>query len=301
MSVKLTPLTALAVALGALGLAQAGRLAFDATNAFAAGDAPAPAPAPAAKAAAPAAAAPAEGPPMCLPVDLAKEAGISAAEFRLLQSLQERRQTLDARERDIVTRENVIKAADMRVQERMASLKQVEAGIQRLLGQLDEAESQRIASLVKVYEKMKPKDAAEVFEGLDDDVLLKIASRMKEQPLSLILAKVEPTRARRITAMLAAMDAPPAPAARPPVAAPPPARPPAKGETKAAAATPPAPGARPGAAPPAANPAPPGAGPAAPKAPEAKGPTPPAAPKSAARPASGQAPADPPASQPKAG
>ncbi|NJR13370.1 MAG: hypothetical protein HC779_02765 [Phyllobacteriaceae bacterium] len=149
MSMKIRPLTAIAFALGILGLAQAGRLAFDATNAFAAGEAT--------KAATPDAQANANGenagPPMCLPVDLAKEAGISAAEFRLLQSLQERRQTLDARERDIVTRENLLKATDGRIGERMNALKGVEGNIQKLLGQVDELEAQRLAGLVSVYEK----------------------------------------------------------------------------------------------------------------------------------------------------
>jgi len=191
MKFKLRPLTALALGLGVVGLAQVGRVAFDATNAMAAGEpakkeaaAPADAAAPAGGAAAPKA-----GPPMCLPVDLAKEAGISAAEFRLLQTLQERRQTLDTRERDIVTRENLLANTDAKIQERMNALKAVEGNLQKLLGQVDDLESQRITSLVRVYEKMKPKDDAAVWEGLDTEVLLKIAQKMKEQPLSLILAR----------------------------------------------------------------------------------------------------------------
>ena len=169
MSFKLRPLTALALGLGVVGLAQVGRVAFDATNAMAAGEAPKKEAAAPADAGAPAAgaAAPKAGPPMCLPVDLAKEAGISAAEFRLLQTLQERRQTLDTRERDIVTRENLLATTDAKIQERMSALKAVEGNLQKLLGQVDDLESQRITSLVRVYEKMKPKDAAAVWEGLD--------------------------------------------------------------------------------------------------------------------------------------
>jgi flagellar motility protein MotE (MotC chaperone) len=296
MSLKIRPLAGIAIALGALGLAQAGRVAFDASNALAAGETP--------KAEAKVAATtntktgPAEGPPMCLPVDLAKEAGISAAEFRLLQSLQERRQTLDARERDIVTRENVLKTADGRIGERMAALKAVEGNIQKLLGQVDDEEAARLASLVAVYEKMKAKDAARIMEGLETEVLIKIAQRMKTQPMALILANMSGERARMVTQRLAEIDSPdmspmtntpapslptPAPAAPPPVAkagqqAPNNAAP--KAGTAANAPTP-------------TNGATAGAGPVPPTTPQAKAPSPPNAPQPKARAASGQAPADP--------
>jgi len=319
MSFKLRPLTALAVGLGVVGLAQVGRVAFDATNAMAAGEAPkkeAAAPAAPAEGAA-AAAGPKAGPPMCLPVDLAKEAGISAAEFRLLQTLQERRQTLDTRERDIVTRENLLATTDAKIQERMSALKAVEGNLQKLLGQVDDLESQRITSLVRVYEKMKPKDAAAVWEGLDTEVLLKIAQKMKEQSLSLILAKMSPERAREVTRRLAEIDAPTLPVM---AASPPPAP-----QNAAAPATPPAAKAPPAKAPgqqaalnnqakggpapkgsAAANAAldakgtgPAGAGPTAPRAPTPKAPNNPSTPQPAAKAATGQAPADP-AQRPKA-
>jgi flagellar motility protein MotE (MotC chaperone) len=278
--------------------------------------APADAGAPAAGAAAPKA-----GPPMCLPVDLAKEAGISAAEFRLLQTLQERRQTLDARERDIVTRENLLATTDTKIQERMTALKAVEGNLQKLLGQVDDLESQRITSLVRVYEKMKPKDAASVWEGLDTEVLLKIAQKMKEQPLSLILAKMSPERAREVTRRLAEIDAPTLPV----MAGSPPVSPQNVAAPAAAPATPPASKAPPAKAPgqqaalnnqakggpapkgsAAANAAldakgtgPAGAGPTAPRAPTPKAPNNPSTPQPAAKAASGQAPADP-AQRPKA-
>lgn len=323
MKFKLRPLTALALGLGVVGLAQVGRVAFDATNAFAAGEpAKKEAAAPAAPAeSANAANAPKAGPPMCLPVDLAKEAGISAAEFRLLQTLQERRQTLDTRERDIVTRENLLATTDAKIQERMAALKAVEGNLQKLLGQVDDLESQRITSLVRVYEKMKPKDAAAVWEGLDTEVLLKIAQKMKEQPLSLILAKMSPERAREVTRRLAEIDAPALPvmAGNPPApqttaapaAAPAPKAPAAKAPAgkapgqQAAVTNPPKGGPAPkGSA--AANAAldakgagPAGAGPTTPRAPNPKAPSNPSTPQPAAKAATGQAPADP-AQRPKA-
>jgi flagellar motility protein MotE (MotC chaperone) len=298
MSFKIRPLAGIAIALGALGLAQVGRVAFDASNAFAAGEAPK-----AEAKAAPATAAsdgPAVGPPMCLPVDLAKEAGISAAEFRLLQSLQERRQTLDARERDIVTRENVLKATDGRIGERMTALKAVEGNIQKLLGQVDDEEAARLASLVAVYEKMKAKDAARIMEGLETEVLIKIAQRMKTQPMALILANMSGERARMVTQRLAEIDSPDlspmtnSPAPNLPTPAPTAPTPAAPTKTGQQAATNAAPKAGPPATPPTpTNGATAGAGPVPPTTPLAKAPNPPNAPQPKARAASGLAPADP--------
>ncbi len=210
---KIRPLTALALALVGFGGFQISKTVFNSTNAFAEEKAKED---PANKegehggegAAAPneTMAAEATPPPMCLPVDLAKEAGISAGEFRLLENLQERRQTLDERERDIITREGVLKTAEGIVQAKIDELKSVEGNIQKLLGQVDEMEAQRIAGLVRVYEKMKPKDAARVLEGLSDEVVVTIASKMKDQTLALILAKMDGKRAREITAKLAQID-----------------------------------------------------------------------------------------------
>lgn len=314
MSWKPRLLAAVGIGLGALGLVQAGRLALDATNAFAAGEEAkeeakgdaAAAPGAGDAAAAGTETAAAEGPPMCIPVDLAREAGISAAEFRLLQSLQERRQALDARERDIVTREGVLKTADDRITERMAALREAEASIQRLLGQMDEAETARITQLVSTYEKMRPRDAARVLEGLDDETLRKIVIRMKPTVLGAILAQMPAQRAREVTVMLAEVEAPdlsalsraPAAAAPPPAAARPAGAAARPGETRTASApAAPAAGAAAGAAGQGAAARPPaqsGAGPTPPTAPTARTPTAPTAPQPTARAASGQAPADPP-------
>lgn len=208
---KIRPLTALAFVLLGFGGFQISKTVFDTKNAFAeengaekTKESAQESEKPPEESAAPVAEI--TPPPMCLPVDLAKEAGISAGEFRLLENLQERRQVLDSRERDIITREGILKTAEAIVQAKIDNLKEVEGNIQKLLGQVDEMEAQRIAGLVRVYEKMKPKDAARVLEGLSDEVVVTIASKMKDQTLALILAKMDAKRAREITAKLAQID-----------------------------------------------------------------------------------------------
>lgn len=224
---KFRPLNTIAILLAAFGAIEAGRLGLKATQAFAEGNEHEQAAEEGAKheAGGEGEAVTAEAKAnTCVPVDLAKEKGISAAEFNLLTNLQDRRIELDARENDILTREGILKTAEAIVQAKIDNLHQVEGNIQKLLGQVDEMEAQRIAGLVRVYEKMKPKDAALVMQGLSDETVIAIASKMKDQSLALILAKMDTVRARQITSMLAqiddnqiqsAMNPPPAPSAAP--------------------------------------------------------------------------------------
>ena len=72
-----------------------------------------------------------------------------------------------------------------------------------LLGRLDEEQERRVNSLVDVYQRMRAKDAAEVFDGLDDDVLVQVASRMRQANLAEVMGRMSPDRARALTQMLA--------------------------------------------------------------------------------------------------
>jgi flagellar motility protein MotE (MotC chaperone) len=62
---------------------------------------------------------------------------------------------------------------------------------------------------------MKPKEAAEIFNKLEMDVLLGVAQRMKEGKVAPILASMQPDKARMLTQILAVQgQAPSAPAVR---------------------------------------------------------------------------------------
>lgn len=145
----------------------------------------------------------------CAPLTLAEMAGLSAAEVQVLQALGERRQTLEARGEQLATQDALMVAAEQRLNERLAELRQLETTVNELLGRLDEEQERRIAGLVDVYQRMRAKDAAEVFDGLDDDVLVQVASRMRQANLAEVMGRMNPDRARRLTQMLADQARPP--------------------------------------------------------------------------------------------
>lgn len=110
---------------------------------------------------------------------------------------------LDTKEKNLNTREALLKAAEKELEQKYKELSQLRGEIEELLGKQSEEEEARIKSLVKVYEGMKPKDAARIFDTLDLDILMAVMGQMSERKMSPILAAMDPERARTITIMLA--------------------------------------------------------------------------------------------------
>lgn len=146
----------------------------------------------------------------------AEEMGLSSQEIVVLRSLQSRRETLDQRESGIATREAAAAAAEARLQEQITQLKSVETQVQGLLAQMDAKRDERMAALVKTYESMKPKDAANIFNSMDEGILVDLAKTMKPATLAAILSSMKADRAQALTRLLANLAKPPANLTTPP-------------------------------------------------------------------------------------
>ena len=125
------------------------------------------------------------------------------AELELLQGLSARREELDKRTRELDLRESLLQAAEKRVAESLAEIKKVEERVTIAVKQREEERDKQLKSLVRVYETMKPPQAARIFEGLEMAILLGVVERMKEPKLALILAAMDPTKAKELTVELA--------------------------------------------------------------------------------------------------
>jgi len=123
--------------------------------------------------------------------------------MEMFDDLSARRQMLDKREKEMMTREALLRAAEQEIDRKYQELSGLRGEIENLLEQQSSEEKARIASLVKIYEGMKPKDAARIFDTLDLDILVAVMSEMSERKLSPVLAAMNPERARTITIMLA--------------------------------------------------------------------------------------------------
>ena len=164
------------------------------------------APKPAAKATAaakPESAAPASAPKPNAPPQPATEPPVSDAERALLSDLRARRVTLDERATALDTREAVVAAAERRLSERLEQLSTLQGKLEQLDQTRRERDEANWRSMVKTYETMRPRDAAAIFNELDQPVLLQVLDRMKEAKAAAILAAMQPERARVATTELA--------------------------------------------------------------------------------------------------
>ena len=142
---------------------------------------------------------------VCAPTaaELAREAGLSPAELQVLQSLGTRRGQLDQREQQLDVQLALMAAAEAKVDAKLKALNGLKADINGLLKQADAKEDAEVDRLVKVFEAMKPKDAAPRIVLLDDSVRLPIAAKMKERALSAVLANMPAPEAKKLTEALA--------------------------------------------------------------------------------------------------
>ena len=128
---------------------------------------------------------------------------ISDSERAVLLELRQRRQELEAREQAQGAREAVLAATNKKLSERVEELKTLQARLEALEAGRRERDEVSWRGLVKVYETMKPRDAATIMNELDLPVLLAVIDRMKETKAAPILAAMQPDRARQVTAELA--------------------------------------------------------------------------------------------------
>jgi flagellar motility protein MotE (MotC chaperone) len=143
--------------------------------------------------------------PVMPSMPVAPAPAVGAGERTVLLELRRRRDELDARETMVNAREATLAAAELRLGARVGELQT----LQKKLEDLEQAREQRDDAswqgLVKLYETMKPRDAAAIFNDLDMPVLLSVVDRMKDAKAATVLAAMQPDKAREVTTKLATL------------------------------------------------------------------------------------------------
>ena len=75
--------------------------------------------------------------------------------------------------------------------------------LDKVLALYNQQEDAKIRSLVKIYENMKPADAARIFDELDLPIMLEVVDKMSERKAAPILANMNPLKAKELTVELA--------------------------------------------------------------------------------------------------
>ncbi|MBK67087.1 MAG: hypothetical protein CMP22_03020 [Rickettsiales bacterium] len=135
--------------------------------------------------------------------DFIDELEFSSSELEILQSLAERREEIRQKEQQLQQKEALLAAAEKQIDAKYSELNELRTEIEKLLGQQQEEQEERIKSLVRMYETMKSKDAARILDTLDMEVLISVMSRMSERKAAPILASMDSNIAREVTIKLA--------------------------------------------------------------------------------------------------
>jgi flagellar motility protein MotE (MotC chaperone) len=139
--------------------------------------------------------------PACAPLPPSGPA-FSEPEIAVLQQLAQRRDALDQREQELERQRMLLAAVETRIADKLAAMEKLQAVLESVIKRNDAEMESRIRSLVKIYELMKPADAARIFEALDMDTLLPVAERMNERRLAPVMAQMDPAKARDVTERL---------------------------------------------------------------------------------------------------
>ncbi|MEO1151140.1 MAG: hypothetical protein AAFW83_09155 [Pseudomonadota bacterium] len=126
----------------------------------------------------------------------------SAEEGRILERLRARRLRLVQREETLATREALLRTTQTQIETALADLEARETALAAREAQVAEEAAEDVANIVKAYERMKPRDAARIFDLLENQLLVSVAHQMRSQALASILAEMSPERARELTTLL---------------------------------------------------------------------------------------------------
>ncbi len=123
--------------------------------------------------------------------------------IKTLENLQKRREEIEKREEWLKVKETALTAINLDIEAKVENLQQLQIKLKTMLQEYEKRENSKIMRLVRVYETMKSKDAAKIFDELQGDILVDIAESMKEAKLAAIVADMIPEKAKNLSIALA--------------------------------------------------------------------------------------------------
>lgn len=121
----------------------------------------------------------------------------------LLLELKRREDILMKREMQFEDRMKALEVANSALDEKLTALKAMEEELATTLAEADGANARDIERLTEMYNNMKPKEAAGLFETMDPTFAAGFLSRMRPDAAAGIMAKISPEIAYSISAILA--------------------------------------------------------------------------------------------------
>ena len=150
------------------------------------------------------------------PTSMSAEKGLSPEDARLLaqmreqsfrerslfEVLQQRERDLDARERRIDKEAEQLLFLRASLEEKIAELKALQSEVEELLTRAESQKKREVKNLIGVYQSMKPQQAAEILQKMDEPMALQILGGMPPETISKVLGSMEQEKAALLSKRL---------------------------------------------------------------------------------------------------
>lgn len=132
------------------------------------------------------------------------DAGVSsspggAEDLSHLEKLRARKEQLDLREKELGELEEELHKQKAEIDSRIKRLEELRAQIATVLKERIEVDQEKVTKLVETYSNMKPKQAAEILAGVDEDLAVEVLGKMKKKNAAEIMNLLESSKARSIS------------------------------------------------------------------------------------------------------
>ena len=136
--------------------------------------------------------------------------GASPETFRMIEIIENKNRELKKREEELRIKEVRLEALEAKVRKDLEKIEKSISESKEQMGLQDEKTKENVAALIKVYSSMKPEEAANLVEAIDEDLALKIVSGMKSKIAGQVLSKLDVQIAKNISEKLAGKSKKPA-------------------------------------------------------------------------------------------
>lgn len=132
-----------------------------------------------------------------------------------LQKLNERKNSLDAREQELARQEEELQKQRVEIDRRLEELKEIRGQVSAVLDDRVKVDDQKVEILVQTYSNMKAPQAAKILESMDEDLAVEILGRMKKKNAADVMNLIKPEKAQAISEKFAGYKRKPATAVPP--------------------------------------------------------------------------------------
>ncbi|MBT6410721.1 MAG: hypothetical protein HOK16_14750 [Nitrospina sp.] len=128
---------------------------------------------------------------------------VSPETFRMIETIENKNRELKEREEALRIRETRLKALETKIRKDLDKIEKNISESKEQMGIQDEKTKENVEALIKVYSSMKPEEAANLVEAIDEGLALQIISGMKSKIAGQVLSNLDVKVAKRISENLA--------------------------------------------------------------------------------------------------